>query len=106
MLFRAVSTVVLSLTLTISEPIPISTGIYPIFLTGTGNSEAENMSLTISVLNANVTVSGNITLVGYDGFEEKGLSQIKFIDVQTNETVAFVFPYVYPSIVTEHTVLS
>ena len=75
------------------------TGNYSIIVTASGGGAIENASCVVSVLSANVKVSGNITLVGFDGFEEKGLSQIKFVDNQTNVTIAFGFPYVYPSVV-------
>lgn len=85
-----------SSTLTLSVPDSTPTGNYSVTIIASDNKEDQIATCIISVLSAKVKVSGNVTLESLGESYEVSLTQIKFIDTQTNSSVTVDFPYVFP----------
>ena len=83
--------------LTMNVPNSTPTGNYTLILTALGDGEMANASYVISVLSANVTVSGTVT-ISAPGISS--LSQIQFTDTQTDSTLAYSFPSSFPPVAT------
>lgn len=66
----------------ISVPDSTPTGVYPIIVSGTGGGTTQSGAFTISVLSAQVYVSGTVTTTGLG----TSPSQIQFVDQQTGLT--------------------
>ena len=77
-------------TLIIDVPDYTPTGNYSMSITASDNKEFANTSCVISVLNANVTVSGRIQ-VAFSGYEE--INSLQFQDLQTKAVYTVLFPF-------------
>lgn len=82
--------------LTMSVPDSIPTGDYSVIVTASSGKDVENASYIVSILSANVTVSGSVAGRSLVGFRV-GLSQINFIDTQTTATIVFNLSSTNPS---------
>jgi hypothetical protein len=88
-----------SRTLTMSVPDCTPTGNYSVTIIASDDGVHQNATFTVSVLVATgdkVTVSGNVILNRLGESYEVSLTQIQFIDTQTNSTVTIDFPYIFP----------
>jgi hypothetical protein len=83
-------------TLTIKVPDSIPTGNYSVTIIASDNGTNKKATFIVSVLNANVTVTGNILLNPLGESYEVSLTQIQFTDIQTNSTITIDFPYIFP----------
>jgi len=80
-----------TLTMSVSDSTP--TGNYSITITASDKGGAVNASSVISVLSADVTVSGSVNIVVLPGFEVSSLAGIQFTDVQTGNVTTFRFTF-------------
>ena len=88
-----------SSTLTMSIPDSTPTGNYSVTIIASDNGVHQNATCILSVLPSKgdkVTVSGNVMLNPLGESYEVSLTQIRFIDTQTNSSVAIDFPYIFP----------
>ncbi len=85
-----------SSTLTMSIPDSTPTGNYSVTIIASDNNEHQIATCIVSVLSAKVTVSGNVILNLLGESYEVSLTQIQFIDIQTNSTLTIDFPYIFP----------
>jgi hypothetical protein len=88
-----------SSTLTMSVPDSTPTGNYSVTIIASDNGVHQNATCIVSVLPAKgdkVTVSGNVMLNPLGESYEVSLTQIQFIDTQTNSSVTIDFPYIFP----------
>ena len=80
-------------TLTMSVPESTPTSNYGITITASGKGGSVNASSVISVLSADVTVSGSLNIVVLPGVVVASLAGIQFTDAQTGNVTAFRFPF-------------
>lgn len=74
------------------------TGNYSLIITASSDEETKNASLVVSVLSANVTVSGTANISFVAGVGVSALSRIQFVDAQTGQSVSYDFPFSYPPV--------
>lgn len=83
-----------SSTLTVNVPDSTATGNYSLTVTASSDGKIETATYFVSVISANVTVSGTVEAGNFAAFNVS-LNQIQFVDIQTGATTTAGFQSSY-----------